>query len=289
MKKELIEKIMQKKEFSQLPKKDVELVFNKFDRQKIKSSTSSKQSCDSSMKEKYLDEEKVKLSRDLLRKMYTAFVSPKLLNIKDKDEEWFLKKHISTKERFEFYEELYEKLLKDFKGQINLFDLGAGINGFSYKYFKNNVNYIAVEAVGQLVNLMNNYFEINKLTAKAIHESLFELEKIKKIVKKGTTGVPRKILGKDFYKGQKGNSIIFLFKTLDSLEMLERDYSKKLLKELVPLVDKVVVSFATRSLVSRRKFNVKRDWIINFIKENFNILDDFELGNERYISFRNVH
>ncbi|MEN7982417.1 MAG: hypothetical protein ABFQ65_03135 [Nanoarchaeota archaeon] len=255
-KEQLIEKIMQKKEFSQLPKKDVELVLEKFDNNK------------------YLDEEKIKLSRDLLRKMYTAFVSPKLLNIKDKDEEWFLKKHISTKERFGFYSELYKRLLKNFEGEITVFDLGAGVNGFSYNYFKRDVNYVGVEAVGQLVDLTNLYFNTlkstskNKINAKAIHESLFELEKIKKIIKK-----------------ERGKKIIFLFKTLDSLEMLERDYSKKLLKEIVPLAEKVVISFATRSLIVRKKFNAKRRWLTNFIEEKFNILDNFELGSEHYIVF----
>jgi len=248
---QLIEKIIQKKEFSQIPKNDVELVFEKFN------------------KKEYLDEEKIKLSRDLLRKMYTAFVSPKLLNIKDKDYEWFLKKHLSTKERFDSYQELYKKLLKDFKEETNVFDLGAGINGFSYNYFKKNVKYFGIEAVGQLVDLMNSYFEKNNFNAKAIHESLFDLEKIEKII-----------------KNEKGKKIIFLFKTLDSLEMLKKDYSKKLLLEITPLVDLVVISFATRSLISKKRFNVRRNWIFDFIKKDFKILEDFELGGERYISFR---
>ena len=42
--------------------------------------------------------------------------------------------------------------------------------------------------------------------------------------------------------------------SLDSLEMLEKDFSKKLLKKIVPLVDKVVVSFATRSLGNGQRF-----------------------------------
>lgn len=248
---QLIKKIISKKEFSQLPIKDVELVFEKFD------------------KKDYLDEEKVKLSRNLLRKMYTAFVSSKLLSVREKGEEWFLKKHISTKERFEFYKELYGKLLGDFDNDVNVFDLGSGINGFSYNSFGKGVNYVGVEAVGQLVDLQNNYFEKEKIKGKVIHGSLFDLEKVKEIVKK-----------------EKGDKVVFLFKTLDSLEMLRRDYSKKLLIEIVPLVDKIVVSFATRSLVSKRKFNVKRNWIVNFIEERFRVLDDFEIGSERYIVFR---
>ncbi|MBR9701446.1 hypothetical protein GOV13_00825 [Candidatus Pacearchaeota archaeon] len=271
---ELFQKITQKKEFSQLPKKDVELAFEKFD------------------KDQYGDEEKVKLTRDLLRKVFSVFTSQKILNIKDRDEdakskrilrrpklnpkfnsnEWILKKHLSTKERLPYYEELYSKLLKDFKKSVTIFDLGAGVNGFSYKYLGNvvkNFSYIGIEAMKQLVDLMNYHFKQEKINGKAIHESLFEIVKIKKYVKQ-----------------VKGAKVIFLFKTLDSLEMLRRNYSKELLRELVPLVDLVVVSFATRSLVKRTKFKVKRNWIVNFIEENFDMLDDFELGSERYLSFR---
>jgi hypothetical protein len=70
------------------------------------------------------------------------------------------------------------------------------------------------------------------------------------------------------------------------LEMVESDYSKKLLWEIVPFVDKVVISFATRSLVKKTKFKVSRGWIIKFIEETFEVLDDFEIGTERYIAFK---
>lgn len=248
-KEELIKKITSKKEFSRLPSKDVELVFNKFNN------------------EKYSDIEKIKLTRDLLRKVFSGFTSLKLLNLKDKDSDWVLKKHLSTRERFPYYSRLYEKLLGGFNG--TLVDLGCGVNGFSYGYFDKKINYVGVESVGQLVDLTNKYFNDNKLNGKAIHESLFELEKIKNLIKK-----------------QKGKKIILLFKTLDSLEMVERDYSKRSLKEISHLVDKVVVSFATRSMISRKKFNVSRKWILDFILEEFNLIDDFELGNERYVVFK---
>lgn len=250
-KKELIKKITEKKEFSNLPKKDVELVLDKLN------------------KKEYIDQEKIKQTRDLLRKVFSAFTSQKLLSPKDKNPEWILKKHISTKERFQFYKEVYNKLLK--KEKI-IFDLGAGVNGFSYKYFPYKTKYIGVEAVGQLTDLMNTYFKKEKINAKAIHESLFNLEKIKSIIKK---------------ESEKENKIIFLFKTLDSLEMVERNYSKKLLQELTPLANKIVVSFATKSLIAKKKFKVNRNWIINFIKEKFNIIEDFEIGGERYIVFKN--
>jgi len=276
---ELLKKITQKKEFSQLPKKDIEMAFAEFD------------------KEQYGDEEKVKLTRDLLRKVFSAFASQKILSLKDKDEGWVLRKHLSTRERLPYYKELYEKLLKGFEGGVTIFDLGAGVNGFSYEYMiesevrsepvpsrpsatssptkdslvkpRREINYIGIEAMKQLVDLMNHHFKTRGLeNCTALHLSLFELEKIKQVISK-----------------QRGNKVVFLFKTLDSLEMLKRDYSKKLLLEIVPLVDRVVVSFATRSLVRKTKFKVKRKWIIDFIKENFEVLDDFELGGERYVVF----
>ena len=267
---ELLQKITEKKEFSQLPKKDVELAFSHFEKREVG------------------DEEKIKLTRELLHKVFGAFTSQKLLSPKNKNEEWILRKHLSTRERLDYYPELYKKLLANYKNKkISIVDLGAGVNGFSYKYFLKNTTYLGIEAVGQLVNLMNFYFkksprddsskddsprddsgEPKKLNSKAIHESLFELEKIKKIITEA-----------------KKPKIIFLFKVLDSLEMLERDYSKKLLLGIVSLVDRVVVSFATRSMIRKKEFKAKRNWILDFIRENFKILDDFEIGGERYICF----
>ena len=54
----------------------------------------------------------------------------------------------------------YKRILDD---EESVVDLGAGANGFSYKFFpkrkSGEINYVAVEAVGQLVYLMENYFK----------------------------------------------------------------------------------------------------------------------------------
>lgn len=249
MDKNIFNQIISKRDFSQLPELDVEKAFEHFEKRQVSI------------------EEKIRLTRDLLRKVFSAFTSKKLLSLKDKDPEWILNKHISTKERLPHYKELYLRLLNNLDN-FTIFDLGAGINGFSYNYFPQGVYYIGIEAMGQLVDLMNYYFKTRGLEASALHESLFNLGKIKK-----------------YLSQVKGIKIVFLFKTIDSLEMLERDYSKLFLKEITPLVDKVIVSFATRSLIKKTKFKVNRNWIINFIRDNFNVLDEFELGNEKYLVF----
>ena len=69
--------------------------------------------------------------------------------------------------------------------------------------------------------------------------------------------------------------------------MLETDYSKKLLLGIAPLCDKIVVSFAKGSMIRKTKFKAKRNWILSFINENFKLMDDFEVGGERYVVFKN--
>ncbi|MCF7910109.1 hypothetical protein K9L16_00360 [Candidatus Pacearchaeota archaeon] len=285
MEKEIYDKIISKKEFSKLRKKDVEVAFGHFENRDVGV------------------EEKIRLTRDLLRKVFSSFTSQKLLNLKNKEPEWFLKKHISTRERFENYSEIYTSLLEDFldKKELNIIDLGCGVNGFSFNFLKNiksNIYYLGIESIGQLVNLQNYYFAKNfskknfgatksktvpthrtqkdfvgkthglDSKARVLHLSLLELEKIKKIIQQ-----------------LKGDKIIFLFKVIDSLEMLEKNYSKKLISELFSLkgVNKIVVSFATESLIKRRKFFVKRKWFTDFIEQNFSLEKDFIIGSERYL------
>lgn len=254
-KKDLIKKITQKKEFSNLREGDVLLAFENFN------------------SDNYSDEEKVKLTRNLLRKVFSSFTSRKILSIKKKDEEWFLKKHLSTRERLPHYEKVYSRIFNKMDKSLSVIDLGAGINGLSYNYIKKigfNVNYTAIESIGQFVDVLNKYFKDNKLGGKAVHLSLFELDEVKKIIKKA-----------------KKPRVVFLFKVIDSLEMLKRNYSKNLILEISPFCDRFVMSFATKSMVRRKKFRVKRKWIIDFINENFEVLDVFEFGDEEYLVFEN--
>lgn len=253
-KQELIEKVTSKKEFSQLPKEDVGLALEKFENKNLN------------------DYQKFKMTRQFLRKLFLGFSSRKVFSSGEKDFEWYLLKHKSTKERYPYYDEVYYRCLGGFK-KASVLDLGAGLNGFSYSFFSKlgiKINYVAVEAIGQFIEIMNNYFTRNNFSAKAYHLSLFNLEKIKEIVLE-----------------QKEPRIIFLFKVIDSLELVKRDYSKELLETLSNCSNRIVISFATKSLGSRKKFSVQRTWITRFINENFEILDDFELGGERYISFKN--
>lgn len=246
----MLKKIMEKKELREIPIEDAEMALSL---------------C---LKKDSPEDYVIKCSRKILHSVYGAFGSRKLLNSKIRAPEEILRKHLSTRERLPYYGQIYGRFFRDLRGfRGTIFDLGAGVNGFSVEFLP-NLRYVGIEGIGQLVKLMNSYFEKQKLNAIAVHLSLFQLEKIKQLIKK-----------------EKGKKIVFLFKVLDSLETLKRDYSKRLLLELSSLVDRVIISFATESMLRRKKFRVKRNWILDFISENFLIIDDFEIGGERYISF----
>ncbi|OGJ12773.1 hypothetical protein A3K82_02425 [Candidatus Pacearchaeota archaeon RBG_19FT_COMBO_34_9] len=245
----ILEKIREKREFSQLPEKDIEIAFSRFEKRQAS------------------EEEKINLAKELLRKVFSAFISKKLLSLKNKEPEWVLRKHISTRERMPYYKEIYKKFFEGY-AKASVIDLGAGINGFSYKFFGRDIKYIAIESIGQLVELMNFYFKQDKINGKAVHLSLFEKEKVIEIIKR-----------------EKKPRIVFMFKVIDALESLMPNYSKELISEIAQVSDKIIVSFATKSLGSRERFKAKRNWILDFIHTNFNVMGDFELGGERYMIF----
>ncbi len=207
--------------------------------------------------------EDVKGTRALLRKYFTVFLTNKLLNGKLAPEE-MLDKHISSKNRD--YQKLYERILNPSETVI---DLGAGVNGFSYSLMPLHTKYVAIEATGQLVVLMNDYFKKNKFDSRAVHLDVFDLDEVANII-----------------KNQKKPRIVLMFNIIDALEFFEKDYSKKLLikiKELLSSGERIIISFPTQSLSGKTKFHTTRKWLMDFLEENFSIVDTFEENGEKFI------
>ena len=208
-------------------------------------------------------EDVVKKAREILRKYFGVFLTNKVLKIKD---ESVLQSHLSTKKRD--YEKVYGEILGDEEVVV---DLGCGVNGFSASLIKDK-KYVGVEVVKQLVDNMNFYFDEKKLEAVAYWEDLFELEKILEIIKK-----------------QKGRKAIWLFNVVDALENFDRDYSKKLIQGVFGIgsVEKIVVSVPVESISGKKKFFVKRNWLLDFFeKEKFIVEKDFLAGYERFFVLR---
>ncbi len=247
---ELIKKIKKKKEFSQLPNSIVRRLA---------------EICDYD----------VKKTRALLRKYFGVFLTNKVLKGKNPE---VLTRHISSKKRDYqiFYKSIFKKLPQyKFKSII---DLGSGVNGFSYnllsKYFP-NIDYIALEASGKIVENMNYYFIDEKYkNSKAIQTDLFNLKDLEKVV-----------------KDYKSPRLVFIFQLIDALETFQKNFSKKLfikLKENTSTEDIFVITLPLESLSGKTKFNVQRKWLMDFLNENFILIEDFNLFGERIIIFKNT-
>lgn len=256
-KKELIEKITEKKEFSKIPESIISSAMKRYPSLE------------------YTNEETIKQTRKFLGENFSYFLSKKLLVERDRNFLWVLKKHKSTRERIDYYDKIYFQIKKSFPfKEISIFDLGSGVNGFSLPFLKkyfSKIKYFGIEAVGQLVELTNKYFKKNfpKEQYISVNKDIFDIKYIEKLI-----------------LSEKNKKIIFLFKVIDSLESRELNYSKKFLKKLTLLVDGVVLSFATHSLGKRSKLFAKRKWLFDFISKNFTILDDFSFFGERYLIFK---
>ena len=240
--KKIIEEIKKKKEFSELPDSLVERVAKK-------------------------TKGNVKSSRAFLRKYFGVFLTNKILKGKLNEEE-ILERHISTKNRD--YKKLYKKIF-DSEKVSTVIDLGCGVNGFSYKYLREvlgDVRYVGVEAVGQLVRQMNNYFNREKFNAIAKQMDLFDVKEVRKILAR-----------------QKKPRVVFLFQVIDALESIEKNFSKKFLLEIKNYSEKIVLSYSLKSLSGKKVFKVQRKWLVNFIKENFILEKEFEIDGEKFLIF----
>src|SRR3989344_4106089 len=135
MNQELYEKITQKKEFSKIPRKDVEAAMEKFEKKNLN------------------DWQKAKMTRQFLRKIYSSFSSRKIFSTKGKSAEWYLMKHKSSKERFEHYSEVYERIFPR-KGKFSVVDLGCGINGLSFLPLTSPPNNLAGDLSSRIINYL---------------------------------------------------------------------------------------------------------------------------------------
>ena len=206
----------------------------------------------------------VKDARVLLRKYFGVFLTNRVLKSKGSASE-ILKNHMSSRKRD--YEKFYAEIFSGIDSVGSVIDLGAGVNGFSYSYLRKKlgeVDYVAVEAVGQLVGNMNDYFKEEGFSAEAVCGDLFDVESVLKILKKQTK--PR---------------VVFMFQVVDALENLERDFSKKFILEVSRECEMIVLSLPTESLGGRKKFAVRRKWILDFLRESFVVEKDFVMGGER--------
>ena len=208
----------------------------------------------------------VKEVRAKLRELYGAFLLPTnkkrndaLNKIKSWDDkegcERVLKMHISTKERYRYYEKIYS-WLKSKTPVYTVFDIGCGYNIFSMPWL-GNVHYYGLEINKDDVDFCNAYLNKFQLTGAIRYGDVFDFEKFMKV------------------------DVVFLFKVLEGFEALERGFTEKLLKKLD--CDYILVSFATRSLGGGKVISEKRlKWFLELV----DVVERKKFGDEVYFLCR---
>lgn len=163
--------------------------------------------------------------------------------------EELLLSHKSSRERYNFYNEFYNIILNWHKPK-SIVDIACGFNPFSYPILEKKhkkIKYLTIDLDNDDTNLINNFFEKNKLNGKA-----------------KTYDITDKKFLQD--KDLKNYETAFLLKTLDSVERTNKNLSKEILEDLPQ--KKIVVTFPSQSLVSKKNVkNNARKWFIKFLDE----------------------
>lgn len=206
----------------------------------------------------------IKEARSLLRKYFGVFLTNRVLKKKGSKLEF----HISSKKRD--YEEFYSGIFEGIDNVGSVVDLGCGANGFSYEFLPGVPEYVGVEAAGQLVSQMNEFFVENKFDAKAICGDLFDLDLVGGVLDEA-----------------KKDRICFLFQVVDALESVERNFSKKLISFVMERCEVLVISLPLVSLGGRKRFAVDRKWLTDFLDAEFMTEKDFDMFGERVLVVKN--
>lgn len=257
----LIESIKKKKEFSYLEDDFVLKVLKIY----FKSN-----SVPSNNKRSALYKLTVKNVRKILREVFGVFqpvddlkrleLLDELNSLKDLDmHREILSRHISTRERLDFYDRLYSRIFDITGKPKSILDLACGINPISFPFMDVKVKLICYELSKLDCDLLNGYFNKFGIYGKVVCGDLLSVKKFPKV------------------------DVVFLFKTLDSLEILSKNSSLELLNKLN--CKWIVVSFATKSLGGRKKIS-KRVWfekLLKKLKYRYEVLD---FDNERFYVVR---
>jgi len=174
-----------------------------------------------------------------------------------------LMKHKSSMERIDDYEFIYEKIFSVTGKPKSVLDLACGLNPLSFVFMGlKKVDYYAYEVSSKDVKFLKEYFKLMKgkgLNGKGVAVDLLHAGKFPK------------------------TDVCFLFKTLDSLEALKKDYSYELFDKINSKF--IVVSFATKSIGGRGKLG-DRKWFLRFLEKKKYRYEGFELGNEVFYVVR---
>ncbi len=229
---EIIRKIKQKKELSDMPESII--------KQSLENYLSKKRiSLPNKPKELKLI---IKAVRSDLRKytgMFQIKSSSKKRSIllKSNKIKELLKTHASTKERLDNYE-----ILRKIISRINpasILDLGCGLNPMAIA--SANIKYYAYDIKEEELKLIDSFFKMKNISGKTFFKDITQESKFPKA------------------------DLCLILKTLDVLEKQKKNASKELIKKIN--CKTIVSSFSTKTLSGKPMNSPRRIWFESILKE----------------------
>ncbi len=229
--KDLIKEIKQKKELSDLPDSLIESTIKNYFSKNRLSDTLDKKSRKLVIKE----------IRSNLRRyagQYNSISDSKRKKlIFSNQPEKLLKIHKSTRERLEEYSEI--KKIIDKINPKSILDLGCGLNPLALA--RKGVLYYAYDIKNEDIKTISDFFSKNKIEGFAIQGDITIMEKFPK------------------------TDLSLLFKVLDILPGNRYETSKAIIRKINS--EKIIVSFATKTLSGKPMNFPKRLWFEKLLKE----------------------
>lgn len=267
----LVEDILAKKELSNL---DDELVLEKAKeflkkRKKISEKLSHNKYSEFKRSKEY--KEVIKNIRAELREVYGVFIMKdyqKRHNLLEKlkknpsieQHDKILALHKSSKERLPYYPIIYKRIFEITGHPKRIIDFACGLNPLSYPYLGCKPEYLACDLAQKDLDFIEEYFEIMKINGKTKKIDLIK-DNLKGLVKK--------------------EDLVFLFKTLDSLESVKRDVSEQILRNLA--AKHIIVSFSNKSLGGKKIIRKeRRKWFERLISQLSYSSNSFEIPGELF-------
>lgn len=216
-------------------------------------------------------EEIIKKIRTELREVYGVFIQEdykkrfKLLEELNKNPSLenynkILVLHKSSQERLPYYSVVYKKIFEITGIPKKLVDFACGLNPFSYPYLGCKPKYAACDLAEKDLEFIQDYFRIMN-----INGCVKKVDLIKDEVSELTKGV----------------DLVFLFKTLDSLEAVKWGNSEALLSKIN--AKHLVVSFSTKSLGGKKTIKKdKRAWFERLVRKLGYKTQSFEVPGELF-------
>jgi len=227
-----------------------------------------------------------KLVRAELRKVYGVFdldekkqrkellekLKKEKSNTKNNDEKKIIREllllHQSSKERIDYYDEIYKKIFSITDTPASILDLGCGANPYAYAYLGCTPVYVAMDLPSDDLKDIAAFFKIEGIDGEAMAVDLVkDYEKLGELLK------------------QNPVDMIFLFKVLDSLETVKRNISGKLLDNLHARW--IVVSFPLISLGGGKAIrSERRAWFEKLLARRDLHYETFSVPNEIFYVIR---